>query len=147
MERENFKKNSGQVDLGNIGQRSSGKLKPTVRTGEKQMTGLETQQSWGLKHHQQLENFSLRPSVNCDCRTWVLPVASKLFSLTGWTLLIEQPHLALIPRGYLIHKDSLLGCAYSTAGKDIVCGQGERILCTLDASGKPMVIESRKSQL
>ena len=112
---------------------------PTVRAVEKPMTGLEAQQSRGLKHHQQLENFSLRPSVNCDFRIWVLPVASNLFSLTGWTLVIEQPHLALIPRGYLIHKDSLLGCAYSTAGKDKAYDQGMRILCTLDASGKPTV--------
>ena len=47
-------------------------------------------------------------------------------------------------RGYLIHKDSCLGCAYSSAGKDKVYDPGKRILCTSDASGKPMVIESRK---
>ena len=47
-------------------------------------------------------------------------------------------------RGYLIHKDSLLGCACSTAGRDKVCDQRERILCTSDDTGKPMAIESRK---
>ena len=47
-------------------------------------------------------------------------------------------------RGYLVHKDSLLGCAYSTAGRDKVYDQGKRILCTLDETGKPMAIESRK---
>ena len=50
-------------------------------------------------------------------------------------------------RGYLIHKDSLLGCAYSTAGRDKVYDQGKRIPCTLDGTGKPMVIESRKVYL
>ena len=43
-------------------------------------------------------------------------------------------------RGHLVHKDSLLGCAYSTAGRDKVYDQGKRILCT----GKPVAIESRK---
>ena len=47
-------------------------------------------------------------------------------------------------RGYLVHKDSLLGCAYSTAGRDKVYDQGKRILCTLDETGEPMAIESRK---
>ena len=56
----------------------------------------------------------------------------------GWS--IQYP----AARGYLIHKDSLFACAYSTAGKDKVYDEGKRILCTLDTSGKPMVIESRK---
>ena len=47
-------------------------------------------------------------------------------------------------RGYLVHKDFLLGCAYSTAGRDKVYDQGKRILCTLDETGNPMAIESRK---
>ena len=47
-------------------------------------------------------------------------------------------------RGYLVHKDSLLGCAYSTAGRDKVYDQGKRNLCTLDETGKPMAIERRK---
>ena len=47
-------------------------------------------------------------------------------------------------RGYLGHKDFLLGCAYSTAGRDKVYDQGKRILCTLDDTRKPMAIESRK---
>ena len=47
-------------------------------------------------------------------------------------------------RGSLVHKDSLLGCAYSFAGRDKVYVQGKRILCTLDGTRKPMAIESRK---
>ena len=47
-------------------------------------------------------------------------------------------------RGYLVHKDSLLGCAYSTAGRDKVYDQGKRILCTLAETGEPMAIDSRK---
>ena len=42
------------------------------------------------------------------------------------------------------HKDSPLGCAYSTAGRDKVSDQRKRILCTLDETGKPIAIESRK---
>ena len=44
-------------------------------------------------------------------------------------------HLAT--RGYLVHKDL-------TAGRDKVYDQAKRILCTLDETGKPMAIESRK---
>ena len=47
-------------------------------------------------------------------------------------------------RGYVVHKDSLLGCGYSTAGRDKVYDQGKRILCTLGGTGKPMATESRK---
>ena len=47
-------------------------------------------------------------------------------------------HLAT--RGCLIHKDSLLGCACSTAGRDKLYDQGKRILCTSDGTGKPMAI-------
>ena len=47
-------------------------------------------------------------------------------------------------RGFLVHKDLLLGCANSTAGRDKVHDQGKRILCTLDETGKLMAIESRK---
>ena len=35
-------------------------------------------------------------------------------------------------------------CAYRTAVRDKVYDQGKRILCTLDGTGKPMAIESRK---
>ena len=45
-------------------------------------------------------------------------------------------------RGYLVHKDSVLGCAYSTASRDKVHAQ---VLCSLDETGKPMAIESRKA--
>ena len=35
-------------------------------------------------------------------------------------------------------------CTYRTAGRDKVYDQGKRILCTLDGTGMPMAIESRK---
>ena len=47
-------------------------------------------------------------------------------------------------RWYLVHKDSPVGCAYSTAGRDKVYDQVKRILCTSDETGKPMAIQSRK---
>ena len=65
---------------------------------------------------------------------WFNTAACKTVVLTN--------HLAT--RGYLVHKDSLLGCAYSTAGRDKVYDQGKRILYTLGETGKPLAIESRK---
>ena len=116
---QNLQKNSGQADHGNSGQINPGKLTPTVRAGER-MTG--TQQSRVLMHQQQLKNFNMRHSGNCDFRIFVLPLTSKLFSVTDWTLPSEPLHLALIRlhakllflpfTRRLIHKDSSLGCAY-----------------------------------
>ena len=111
-----------------------------------------------LRLQRQLKNFNMRLSVICDSRIWVLSNTSNLFDMNDWILHSELSHLVLIPqhaktvvlanhpaaRGYLVHKDSLLGCAYSTACQDKVYDQGKRILCTLDETGKPMAIESRK---
>ena len=72
-----------------------------------------TQQIRFLNHEQLLRNFNK---------------LLDLFSLTDWILRSELPHLVLIPLHakllflpvtlllFRIHKDSLLGCAYSTAG-------------------------------
>ena len=69
--------------------------------------------------------------------------------MNDWIFHSELSHLVLIPqhaktvvpanhlaaRGYLVHEDFLLGCAYSTAGRDKVYDQGKRILSTtLDGS-------------
>ena len=147
---QNLQKNSGQADHGISGQINPGKLTPTMRADEKQMTG--TQQSRVLEHQEQLKNLNMLPSVKCDFRILVLPITSKLF----WILPSEPSHFGIdtaacktvvaahhpAARGYLVHKDSL--CAYSTAGRDKVYDQRKRILCTLDETGKPIAIESRK---
>ena len=111
-----------------------------------------------LRLQQQPKNFSVRLSVICDSRIWVMSNTSNLFNVTDWILHCELSHLVLIPqnaktvvptnhhaaRWCSVHKDPLLGCAYSTAGRDKVYDQGKRILCTLDETGKPMAMESRK---
>ena len=85
------------------------------------------------------------------------PITLNLFSLTDWILRSELSHLVLIP----LHENCCsrqppcctwifepqrfsFGCVYCTAGRDKVYAQGKRIPCTLDGTGKPMVIESRK---
>ena len=50
-------------------------------------------------------------------------------------------------RGYLIQKDSLLGCAYSIAGRDKVYDQGKRILSIFDGNKKANGDREQKSQL
>ena len=99
----------------------------------------------------------MRLSVICATQIWVLSNTLNLFNLTDWILHSELAHLVLILHAKLLFlpitlqylgiwstKDSLLGCAYSTAGRDKVYDQGKRILCTLDETGKPEAIESRK---
>ena len=81
-----------------------------------------TQQSRLLTHQQQMKNFNMLPSVNCDFRILVLTSHQKLFSLTDWThsprtvtfgidtaackTVVPANHTAA--REYLIHKDSSL---------------------------------------
>ena len=147
---QNLQKNSGQADPGNSGQINPGKLTPTVPTGEK-MTG--TQQSRVLKHQQQLKNF------NGELRLSNFGFASHIESFKLDRLDPSQRTITfgidtaacktVVPahhpaRGYLIHKDSLLGCAYSITSRDKVCDQGKGILCTLHGSGKPVVTQSRE---
>ena len=114
------------------------------------MTG--TQQSQVPKHQQQLKNFNVLPPVNCDFRILVLRSTSSLdpsqrtitFGIDTIACKTVVPAHHPATRGYLIHKESLLGCACISAGRDKVHDQGKRILCNLDGSGKPRVIESRK---
>ena len=73
--------------LGIVVRDNPGTPQRTVRTGEKQMIG--TQQSRVLKHQQRLKNFNMRPFA-----IFFLPVVSKPFSLTDWTLLSEPSHVA-----------------------------------------------------
>ena len=99
----------------------------------------------------------MRLLVICETRIWVMSNTSNLFNMTSGIFHSELSHLVLIPQhakpvptnhpaagGYLVHKGSLLGCAYSTAGRDKVYDQGKRILCTFDETGKPMATESTK---
>ena len=89
---QDLQRNSGQADPGNSGQINLGKLTSKVRAGEKQMTG--AQQSRVLKHKQQMKNFNMLPSANCDFR--ILVFASHIESFQP-TLPSEPSHLALIP--------------------------------------------------
>ena len=110
-----------------------------------------TQQIRILRPQRQLRNFNMRLSVICDSRIWVfqsdrLDPSQRTITFGIDTAACKTVVLANHPaaRGYLIHKDSLRGCAYSTGGRDKVYDQGKRILCTFDGTGKPMAIESRK---
>ena len=69
--------------------------------------------------------------------------------MTDWILHSELSHLVLIPLhakllflpiklqhvDFLLHRDSLVGCAYSTAGRDKVYDQGKRTLWNRKANG------------
>ena len=151
---QNHHKNSGQVDLGNNGQNNLGMLKQTLRVGGA-MIG--TQQIRIFRPQRQLRNFNIRPSVICDSNLGCdkhnesfqhveLDPSQRTITFgidtAACKTVVSANHPAA--RGYLVHKDSLPGCAYSTAGRDKVYDQGKRILCTLDGTGKPMAIESRK---
>ena len=50
-----------------------------------------------LKHQQQLKNFNMLLSVNCDFRVLVLPVTSNFSNVNDWILHSGPSHLALIP--------------------------------------------------
>ena len=140
---QNHQKSSGQVDLWKNGQNNLGMLKQTLRVGG---TMIGTQQIRILRTQRQPRNFNMRLSVICDSRIWLLSNTLNLFSMTDWILHSELLTFGIdtvacktvVPanhpaaRGYLVHKDSLLGCAYSTAGRDKVYDQGKRILCTLE---------------
>ena len=141
------------MDLGNNGLNNLGAQKLTLRVG---VTMIGTLHIQILRLQQQPKNFSVRLSVICDSRIWVMSNTSNLFNMTDLSqrtvtfgvdtaackTVVPTNHPAT--RGYLVHKDSLLGRAHSTAGRDKVYDLGKRILCTLDETGKPMAIESRK---
>ena len=132
---QNHRKNSGQVDLGTIGQNNLGTQKPTLRVGG---TVIGTQQIRILRPQRQLKNFNMRLSAISDSRIWVLshthiePFQHERLDPSQRTVtfgigtaacktVVPANHPAA--RGYLVHKDSLLGCAYSTAGRDKVYDQ------------------------
>ena len=141
---QNHQKSSGQVDLGNNGQNNLGMLKQTLRVGG---TMIGTQQIRILRPQRQLRNFNMRLSVICDSRMWVLSNTLNLFSMTDWTLHSQLSHLVLIPlhvKLLFLPITWILGPQRLPAGRDKFYDQGKRILCTLDGTGKPMAIESRK---
>ena len=94
----------------------------------------------------------MRLSVICDSRIWVLSNTLNLlqhdrldpsqrtitFGIDTAACKTVVPAKHPAARGYLVHKDSQLGCAYSTAGREKVYDQGKRVLCTLDGTGKPV---------
>ena len=126
---QNHHKNSGQVDLGNNGQNNLGTQKPTLRVG---VTMIGTLQIRILRHQRQLKNFNMCLSVICDSR--ILGFVKHIESFQHDRLDPSQRTITfgidtaacktVVPanhpaaRGYLVHKDSLLGCAYSTVGRD-----------------------------
>ena len=151
---QNHQRNSGQVDLGNNGLTNLGAQKLTLRVGVTMIGTLQISNSQTAaaeefqrasvgdlrlsnlgygKHIESFQHDRLDPSQ----RTITFGIDTA-----ACKTVVPTDHPAT--RGYLVHKDSLLGCAYSTAGRDKVYHQGKRILCTLDETGKPMAIESRK---
>ena len=87
-----------------------------------------------LRHQRQLKNFNMRLSVTCDSR--ILSFVKQVESFQHERLDPSQRTITFgidtaacktvvladhrAARGYLVHKDSLLGCAYSTVGRDKV---------------------------
>ena len=92
---QNHQRNSGQVDLGNNGLNNLGAQKLTLRVG---VTMIGTLQIRILRLQQQPKNFSVRLSVICDSRIWVMSNTSNLFNMTDWILHSELSHLVLIPQ-------------------------------------------------
>ena len=153
---QNHRRNSGQVNLGNTGLNNLGTQKPTLRVGE---TMIGTLQTRILRLQQQPKNLSVRLSVICDSRIWVMSNTSNLFNMTDWILHSERSHLVLIPQHakllFLIITLQHVGI-WSTkihcwdmrtalqAETKFMIKESKRILCTLDETGKPMAIESRK---
>ena len=92
---QNHQKNSGQVDLGNNGLNNLGAQKLTLRVC---VTMIGTQQIRTLRLQHQPKNFSVRLSVICHCRIWVMSITSNLVNMTDWILHSELIHLVLIPQ-------------------------------------------------
>ena len=138
-------KNSGQVDLGNNGQNNLGTQKPTLRVGG---TMIGTQQIRILRPQRQLKNFTMRLSVICGSRIWVSSNTSNLFNMT------DRIHLVMIPQrakllflpitlqhvGIWSTKIQYLYVRAALQAETKVYDQVQRILCTLDETGKPMAI-------
>ena len=136
------------MDLGNNGQ------KPTLRVG---VTMDGTLQIRTLRPQQQLKNFNMRLPVICDSRILGFDKHIESFrherldpsqrTVTFGNDTVQNCCSCQSPCSTWVcgPQNSLLGCAYSTAGRDKVYDQGKRILCTLDKAGKPTTIESRKA--
>ena len=92
---QNHQRNSGQVDFGNNGLNNLGAQKPTLQVG---VTMIGTLQIRILRLQQQPKNFSVRLSVICDCRIWVMSNTSSLFNANDLILHSELSHLVLIPQ-------------------------------------------------
>ena len=124
---QNHQKNSGQVDLGNSSLNNLRAQKPTLLVG---VTMIGTLQIRILILQQQPKNFSVRLSVifRLSNLGYVQRIESFQYdrldpSRRTITFGIDTAACkTVVPyhpatRWYLVHKDSLLGCAYSTAGR------------------------------
>ena len=143
---QNHQRNSGQVDLGHNGLNNLGAQKLTLRVG---VTMIGTLQIRILRLQQQPKNFSVRLFVLCGSRIWVMSNTSNLFNMTDEILHSELSHLVLIPQHakllFLLITMQHVGI-WSTKIHywNVRTALQKRILCTLDETGKPMAIESRK---
>ena len=111
-----------------------------------------TQQIRILRPQRQLKNFNMRLSVGFvkhieSFQHERLDPSQRTITFgidtAACKTVVPANHPAA--RGYLIHKDSLLGCAYSTAGQDKVYDQGKRILCTSDETESQWPSRAEKS--
>ena len=137
---QNHQRNSGQVDLGNNGLNNRGAQKLTLRVG----LTVGTLQIRIFRLQQQLKNFSVRLLVIRDSNLGHVKHSESVqhdrLDLSRRTVtfgidtaacktVVVTNHPA--KRGSLVHKDSLFGCAYSTAGRDKVYGQRKKDLVHL----------------
>ena len=152
---QNLQKSSGQADLGNNGQINLGILKrdtATWREDDWYTADSISQASAAAEEFQhasfgelRLSNFGFAKHIESfQSDRLDSPQRITTFGIDTAACKTFVPANHPATRRYQIHNDSLLGCAYSIAGRDKVYDQGKRILCTLDETGKPMVIESRK---
>ena len=95
MKSKNHQRNSGQVELGNIGLNILGTQKVTLRVGVT-MTG--TLQIRIFRLQVQSKNFNMCLSVIGDSRIWVMSNTSNLCNLTDWIFHSELSHLELTPQ-------------------------------------------------
>ena len=158
----NHRTTRGTVDMWILGTKvrtNLGAQKPALRVG---VTMIGTLQIRILRLQQQPKEFQ-RASIEviCDCRIWAMSNPLKLFSMIDWILHSELSHLVSIPlhakqlflQTNLQHVDMwstkirLLGCAYSTAGRDKVYDRGKRILCPIRWNRKTNCHGEQKNQL
>ena len=144
---QNHQKSSGQVGLGNNSEQSWNAEAHTSSWQDDDWYTADpnSQTSAAAEEFQHASICDLRHS-NLGFAKHIESVQSDRLDLSQRTITFGIDTAAcktVVPanhpatRGYLIQKDSLLRCAYSTAGRDKVYDQGKRILCTLDGTGKP----------